>query len=219
MLTFPWIRSVRLVLFGAIFPDCALFAEPSGCSRASHSEPLCSRFVWEFVMTAGLIVHGPLAFAEIATVGSGVEIDTSGNPDSYDYPAMIVWLCYLVFAAKASKLECFGAAGDSWHGSVSSGHLVGPDGVPVWFSGLSVSYGPVDILLQSGDRRDIHTGGYFDPTSVQWDLVGQLDSVDLGSRQHIDSLVMCFDLVDRGSALYALVSGFGLGTGFSRFLY
>nr|CAD1831744.1 unnamed protein product [Ananas comosus var. bracteatus] len=51
------------------------------------------------------------------------------------------------------------------------------------------------------------------------DLAGRLDSVDLGSRQHIDSLVMCFDLVDRGSALYALVSGFGLGTGFSRFFY
>nr|CAD1821682.1 unnamed protein product [Ananas comosus var. bracteatus] len=32
----------------------------------------------------------------------------------------------------------------------------------------------------------------------------------------MDSLVMCFDLVDRGLALYALVSGFGLGTGFSR---
>jgi len=45
-----------------------------------------------------------------------------------------------MFAAKASKLECFGAAGDSWHESVSSGHLVGPDGVPVWFSGLPVSY-------------------------------------------------------------------------------
>nr|CAD1843984.1 unnamed protein product [Ananas comosus var. bracteatus] len=49
------------------------------------------------------------------------------------------------------------------------------------------------------------------------DLVGQLDSVDLGSRQHIDSLVICFDLVDRGLMLYALISGFGLGTGFSRF--
>ncbi|OAY75331.1 hypothetical protein ACMD2_11559 [Ananas comosus] len=33
------------------------------------------------------------------------------------------------------------------------------------------------------------------------------------SKQHIDSLVMCFDLVDRGSALYALAPGFGHGTG------
>ena len=54
---------------------------------------------------------------------------------------MIVLLCDLAFAAKASKLECFGAAGDSWYESVSSGHLVGPDGVPVWFSGLPASYG------------------------------------------------------------------------------
>nr|CAD1830395.1 unnamed protein product [Ananas comosus var. bracteatus] len=44
---------------------------------------------------------------------------------------------------------------------------------------------PVDILLQSGDRRDIRTGGYFDPTSlhsVSVDLVGLLlhsVSVDL----------------------------------------
>nr|CAD1833641.1 unnamed protein product [Ananas comosus var. bracteatus] len=31
--------------------------------------------------------------------------------------------------------------------------------------------------------------------------------------QHIDSFVVCFDLGDRGSALYALASGFGQGTG------
>nr|CAD1821674.1 unnamed protein product [Ananas comosus var. bracteatus] len=32
--------------------------------------------------------------------------------------------------------------------------------------------GPVDVLLQSGDRRSICTGGYFDPTSVQWCTLG-----------------------------------------------
>nr|CAD1817185.1 unnamed protein product [Ananas comosus var. bracteatus] len=69
--------------------------------------------------------------------------------------------------------------------------------------------GPVDYRVQLGDRCDTSTGGYFfDPKSVQCDLAGRLDSVDSGSRQHIDSLVMCFDLVDRDSALYALVSGF-----------
>nr|CAD1827347.1 unnamed protein product [Ananas comosus var. bracteatus] len=40
--------------------------------------------------------------------------------------------------------------------------------------------------------------------------------MDLWSRQHIDSFVVCFDLVDCGSALYALASEFGQGTGFSR---
>nr|CAD1839482.1 unnamed protein product [Ananas comosus var. bracteatus] len=32
--------------------------------------------------------------------------------------------------------------------------------------------GPVDVLLQSGDRRDSCTGGYFDPTLVQWCTLG-----------------------------------------------
>nr|CAD1835664.1 unnamed protein product [Ananas comosus var. bracteatus] len=36
----------------------------------------------------------------------------------------------------------------------------------------TVTAGPVDILLQSGDRRDILTSGYFDPTSVQWCALG-----------------------------------------------
>ncbi|OAY83810.1 hypothetical protein ACMD2_19516 [Ananas comosus] len=148
MLTFPWINSVRLVLFGAIFPDCALFAEPSAsrCAPDHLSVRVSADFesprfaVWEFVLIAGLIVHGPsisvrfsAKFAErtrfrfgffptvfallaghhrhfVATEGSGVEIDTSGNPDSYDYPAMIVLLCIQI--------------GVLW-GS-GSGHLVGP---------------------------------------------------------------------------------------------
>nr|CAD1830178.1 unnamed protein product [Ananas comosus var. bracteatus] len=81
VLTSLWINSARLALFGATFPDCALFAEPSGCSRASHSEPL---ILWKLrgfcaivhlvatvgsacvcVVTSGLIVHDPIAFAEI----------------------------------------------------------------------------------------------------------------------------------------------------------
>nr|CAD1818069.1 unnamed protein product [Ananas comosus var. bracteatus] len=70
---------------------------------------------------------------------------------------------------------------------VNGSPLVGPGGVPVRFLGLPASYGirywktdlrgivcglcfygPVDVLLQSGDMRDSCTGGYFDPTSVQW---------------------------------------------------
>nr|CAD1830006.1 unnamed protein product [Ananas comosus var. bracteatus] len=46
------------------------------------------------------------------------------------------------------------------------------------------SWGPVDVLSQSGDRRDIRTGGYFDPTLVQWvshggvwDLLGPIVSM------------------------------------------
>nr|CAD1817047.1 unnamed protein product [Ananas comosus var. bracteatus] len=58
-------------------------------------------------------------------VRSGVEIDTSGNPDPNDYPTIVVLMYNLVFAARTSKTMCFMVAGDSWHESVSFGTLSG----------------------------------------------------------------------------------------------
>nr|CAD1825730.1 unnamed protein product [Ananas comosus var. bracteatus] len=116
---------------------------------------------------------------------------------------MIVLLCDLVFAAKASKLECFGAAGDPWYESVSSGHLVGPDGVPVWFSGLPVSYGNRFWETDYGDPVWGFVSLVLWVSGLDTDLVDLLRSGRLVRTQCSDATVTggCFELHDLVTAL------------------
>ncbi|OAY77088.1 hypothetical protein ACMD2_26547 [Ananas comosus] len=96
-------------------------------------------------------------------MGSGVEIGASGNPYSYNYPAIIYRSLYMSIVCSSFV------------------HLY-----------------LIDCIMLVVDRAGLHISCI---------------SVDLGSRQHIDSFVVCFDLVDHSLALYALALGFGHGTG------
>nr|CAD1840626.1 unnamed protein product [Ananas comosus var. bracteatus] len=122
---------------------------------------------------------------------------------------MIVLLCDLVFAAKASKLECFGAAGDPWYESVSSGHLVGPDGVPVWFSGLPVSYGNRFWEIDYGDPLWGFVSLVLWVSGLDTDLVDLLRSGRLVRTQCSDASVTggCFELVHTSIDLVTALGG------------
>nr|CAD1829940.1 unnamed protein product [Ananas comosus var. bracteatus] len=165
VLTSLWINSVRLALFGAIFPDCALFAK----LRVAPALPTVSHCA-------------PDPFAEIEE-----SISMRFSAKFAERTRFRFGFLPTSFGCSVSGRQAL-LAGHHHH-FVGSVMTVGPDGVPVWFRdfrrittiGLGnrfswvyfgPSLGPVDVLLQLRDRRDSCTGGYFDPTSVQWCTLG-----------------------------------------------
>nr|CAD1823314.1 unnamed protein product [Ananas comosus var. bracteatus] len=230
VLTLFWISGCRIVLFGAFFPDCALFAEFSGCSALltvsccapDHEHGLRNVETYQYVdfyafvhlvatvgsalvcvVTFGLIVHDLIAFAKIEK----------------SIPAR--------FSAKFAKRTRF-----------RFGFLPMCDG---GFRCRNRHFREPGFVQLSGDNCVVVSGLVTDPLDLRRSgrlvrtqcfdatvtggcfelVVGEIVSPFLCSfiqyrslyMQHIDSLVMCFDLVDRGSALYALAPGFGHGTG------